>query len=85
MSDKQSEQKKVIFSDFDREVLARLPLTMSQREALIKSMGQRPSLAGPEAPAKSMSVPQSPLVVDRKVSVEVVSKPSVGATSHVDM
>lgn len=69
MSDKQSEQKRVKFSDFDREVLARLPMTMSQREALIKSM----------------SAPSSPLVVDREVSVEVVSEPSIRSASHVDM
>lgn len=71
MSDKQPEQKRVKFSDFDREVLARLPLTMSQREALIKSMSQGNL--------------ESPLVVDREVSVEVVSKPSIRSTSHVDM
>jgi hypothetical protein len=31
--------KKVTYSDFDREVLARLPITAEQREELIKSMG----------------------------------------------
>lgn len=72
--------KPPVFSDFDREVIARLPITPKQREELIKSMAQKANLAVTQSPAKSMSSTST-----SQVSVKVVSKPSVGATSHVNV
>jgi uncharacterized protein YggU (UPF0235/DUF167 family) len=37
-SKKDDEKQRPVFTDFDREVIARLPITPKQREELIKSM-----------------------------------------------
>jgi len=37
-SKKDDEKPRPVFSNFDREVIARLPITPKQREELIKSM-----------------------------------------------
>ena len=63
----------VKFSNFDREVLARLPISAEQREELIKSMWEHE-----DETRRSDSI-------DSKVRVEVVSKPSIGSAPVVDV
>ena len=71
-------KKKVKYSAFDREVLARLPLTSDQREELIKHMWAAPPI--PQSVSDDFST-----ITNSQVSVEVVSKPSVGAAPVIDV
>ena len=68
-------KKTVNFSNFDREVLARLPISAEQREELIKSMWEHE-----DETRRSGAVS-----VDSKIRVEVMPKPSIGSAPVVDV
>ena len=71
-------KKKVKFSNFDREVLARLPISSEQREELIKSLWEHEDKTRQSDTVSADSI-------DSEIRVEVVSKPSVGSAPVVDV
>ena len=71
-------KKTVNFSNFDREVLARLPISSEQREELIKSLWEHEDKT---RQSDTVSVDS----IDSEIRVEVVSKPSVGSAPVVDV
>lgn len=81
-------KKRVKFSDFDREVLARLPISAEQREELIKSIWEHEDETRRSRSDELCSVQarrSDTVSIDSEVRVEVMSKPSIGPTPVVDV